>query len=87
MEPNDTHMGEWVYCKSHVGPHSTGWCGVSAREKIPLRATNREEAMKEAWAMGFSIFDYCDVCHKFVANEPWHQIGGQKNCPEHECLA
>lgn len=52
----DEHMGRFVYCKQHVGPHSTGWCTVSASDKIPLQADNREEAYAEAKAMGLDIY-------------------------------
>jgi len=28
--------GTWVYCSQHMKPHQTGWCGVSARDKLGL---------------------------------------------------
>lgn len=53
----DEHMGRFVYCKQHVGPHSTGWCTVSASDKIPLQAETLGEAYAEVEAMGLKIFE------------------------------
>lgn len=52
----DEHLGKFVYCKQHVGPHATGWCTVRAEEKIPLKATNIKEAGVEVRALGLPIF-------------------------------
>ena len=46
----------WVYCESHVSPHTTGWCTVCASEKRLLNATTREEAYAETRALGLPIF-------------------------------
>ena len=46
----------WVYCKSHVRPHTTGWCTVHVDDKVPLDATTREAAYAEARAKGFKIY-------------------------------
>ena len=27
---------DWVYCRQHLRPHTTGWCGVGVRDKIDL---------------------------------------------------
>ena len=27
---------DWVYCKSHVRPHPTGWCSVDVSHKVGL---------------------------------------------------
>lgn len=78
----DVALGEWVYCKGHVGPHATGWCSVSVDQKVPLRATTREEALQESWAIGRHIYGYCDVCHKWVCNEPWYPQ--RRFCPSHD---
>lgn len=51
----DTELGAFVYCRSHVRPHATGWCSVSAGEKIPLRARTSEEAYAEVRAYGWKI--------------------------------
>lgn len=77
---DDSQMGAYVYCKSHVGPHVTGWCTVFNNNKIPLEAQTQEEAFEEVKKMGLPIHGRCRVCYKFIANEhPW-----AKECPEHE---
>jgi hypothetical protein len=86
-EAPDAAMGAWVYCKSHVGPHLTGWCAVGVDRKVALdlpETATRQQANEVVWAMGLSIYGYCDVCHKWVANEPWLHLGGRTNCPEHD---
>jgi hypothetical protein len=47
----DVELGEWVYCKSHLRPHTTGWCGVPIRSKVPLKATNQDVAIREVRGM------------------------------------
>lgn len=47
---------KWVYCKSHVRPHTTGWCTVSVKDKVPLDANNRADAYAEAREKGFKIY-------------------------------
>ncbi len=37
----------FCYCSQHVTVHSTGWCTVGARLKIPIHATTLEEANRE----------------------------------------
>lgn len=46
----------WVYCKAHVRPHITGWCTVSASEKVLLDARAPDDAAAEAKAKGFKIY-------------------------------
>jgi len=48
----DEHMGAFVYCKQHCRPHSTGWCTVDAADKVPLKATTRQDAYAEAVRLG-----------------------------------
>ena len=48
--------GRWVYCKSHVRPHTTGWCTVCASNKRLLNATTSDEAYAETRALGLPIF-------------------------------
>jgi len=48
----------FVYCHSHLNPHSTGWCTVPASEKVLLRATTDREAREECVSRGFKLFDY-----------------------------
>ena len=52
----DEHMGKFVYCKSHVGPHSTGWCTVGPGNKIALKAQSRDDAYAEVRSMNLPIF-------------------------------
>lgn len=55
-EPCDNELGDWVYCRSHVRPHTTGWCTVPNRDKVPLNATSYMDAVAEARSRGFPIF-------------------------------
>lgn len=44
----DTKWGtKFCYCAQHIRVHSTGWCSVDTRQKIPLHADSLEEAEKE----------------------------------------
>jgi len=52
----DEHMGAYVYCRQHVHCHSTGWCTVSADDKIPLKATTHIEAVEECKANGWRLY-------------------------------
>lgn len=52
----DEHMGAYVYCTQHVGPHSTGWCTVPAYMKLRLKATTLEDAAAETRANGWRIY-------------------------------
>ena len=47
--------GEWVYCRSHMAAHQTGWCSVSPREKIGLGVETGEEADAKCRAWGFDL--------------------------------
>lgn len=83
----DVELGPWVYCKSHVGPHETGWCSVGVDNKIALDlpgTASRKEANDLVWSLGLHIFGYCDVCHKWICNEPWFRDYSRKTCPEHD---
>lgn len=48
----------WIYCKSHVNPHTTGWCTVPVGGKIRLDATTRLEAENECREKGLPLFNY-----------------------------
>ena len=48
----------WVYCRSHMNPHMTGWCSVRVADKVLLDATNREDAIKECQEKGFALFKF-----------------------------
>ena len=61
IEPDDSKEfgpDAWVYCKSHVRPHSTGWCTVPSTEKIKLEAKTRKGAHEECRARGLRVFEY-----------------------------
>lgn len=60
MIEDQQHFGAdvWVYCKSHVNPHTTGWCTVSIDQKIKLNATTRQEAEDECREKGYPLFSY-----------------------------
>ena len=48
---DDTVYGtKFVYCCQHLRVHGTGWCTVSALDKIPLLSETEEEAVRE-WEM------------------------------------
>lgn len=51
----DEHMGQFVYCKQHCRPHSTGWCTVDAKDKIALKALTLKEAYEEAAKLGLYL--------------------------------
>ena len=53
----DTKLGcDWVYCYSHVGVHTVGWCTASMTRKIALKAKNYEDAIAEARAKGLQTY-------------------------------
>lgn len=55
---DEQHFGHdvWVYCTAHLRPHKTGWCTVSARDKIKLEATTPEAAEQECVDRGFHLY-------------------------------
>lgn len=71
----DEHLGLYVYCQQHVGPHVTGWCTVNANQKISLKATTFKEAFKEVKSMKLPIYGHCDTCYEWIAN------GEKCKCP------
>lgn len=46
----DVVFGEnaWIYCRQHMRPHLTGWCGVDVRDKVGLGIFGIDKA-KEAY--------------------------------------
>lgn len=69
MKANDTDLGDFVYCASHVGPHATGWCGVGKDQKLGLLARTSEEAWAEVRSYGLPMHNYCPVCYVWRGNE------------------
>ena len=55
----DLAFGEdvWIYCKPHMRAHQTGWCTVPKDNKVPLVATNRDDAIAECRSRGFALFE------------------------------
>lgn len=47
--------GAWVYCSQHCKPHQTGWCTVSARDKIGLGVDSAEAALNKCYDFGLRI--------------------------------
>ena len=45
--------GKWVYCRQHLQPHLTGWCGVSPREKVGLGVSTKEKAYEKCIIWNF----------------------------------
>lgn len=87
-EVNDTHLGPYVYCGSHVGPHLSGWCTVPAHDKLGLPAETDAEANEWVKALGLPWYGHCGVCYKWILNEDWYRqsrvMGPVRlNCPEH----
>ena len=48
----------WVYCKSHMRPHETGWCTVHVQGKILLDAKNLTEADQECLLKGYDRYEF-----------------------------
>lgn len=55
--PMDQHLGAYVYCHQHLGPHTSGWCTVSITQKTALSAQTREDAVKECREKGLKLYD------------------------------
>jgi hypothetical protein len=51
----------------------SGWCTVGADQKLGLLAETAEEAEAEVISLGLPWYGHCNVCYKWIANEP-HQI-------------
>jgi hypothetical protein len=50
--------GAWIYCRSHVKPHLTGWCSCGVYDKIGLGVSTAKEAYAKCEEWGLKIFDY-----------------------------
>lgn len=48
----------WVYCKSHLRPHKTGWCTVGVEKKVCLgdSTMDREGAINKCREFGLEIY-------------------------------
>lgn len=46
----------WVYCRQHMKPHQTGWCGVSPRDKVALGVTTADAAEQKCREWGFELY-------------------------------
>lgn len=45
-----------IYCRQHLRVHSTGWCGVSARDKVGLGTNDPKEALEKCREWGFVLY-------------------------------
>lgn len=50
-------VNAWVYCKSHMRPHTTGWCTVFPEDKIALSAKEQNAAYAECRAKGYELYE------------------------------
>lgn len=46
---------KYVYCVSHVRPHTVGWCTVGAGNQYPLAAQDDVSALQETRNLNFPI--------------------------------
>jgi len=56
VEDYKTFGEDFVYCRQHLRPHSTGWCTVSVSEKIALGVPTTEEAYKKCESFKLKVF-------------------------------
>ena len=56
---DETAFGKdaWVYCSQHMRAHQTGWCSVSARDKVGLGVTAAQDAYDKCRAWGFALYE------------------------------
>lgn len=74
VETDDTVFGvKYVYCMSHLGVHSTGWCGVGCDQKIPLDVETREQGYELAQERGWPIYDGND--RSYEPRPRWNVYG------------
>jgi hypothetical protein len=62
FDPNeDKILGDWVYCRQHRRPHTTGWCTVGLWDKLglgilgPNTDENREAAARKCRDFGLPM--------------------------------
>lgn len=46
----------WVYCRSHMAPHLTGWCTVGNDHKCRLHASNYATAVEQCRTLGLPLY-------------------------------
>ena len=46
---------KYVYCVSHIRPHTVGWCTVGAANQYPLVAQDDVSALQETRNLNFPI--------------------------------
>lgn len=46
----------WIYCRQHMKAHQTGWCSVSARDKIGLGVATAQEATEKCREWGLELY-------------------------------
>ena len=45
-----------IYCRQHLKVHTTGWCGVSNRDKVGLGTKDHKEAVEKCRDWGFTLY-------------------------------
>jgi hypothetical protein len=55
----------YEYCKSHLGPHSTGWCTVDDDRRVPLKAKSLAEAMHYCIEQGWPVYPDRNMSRKW----------------------
>ncbi len=61
----------WVYCRQHMKPHMTGWCGVGNRDKVGLGLFGQpsaKRAYEKCKEFGLEIYNPNE--HKVQSDEP-----------------
>lgn len=48
---------QWIYCRSHLRPHLTGWCKVKPEEKLLLNVATEERALEKCRHFGLKIYE------------------------------
>jgi len=49
-------VGAWVYCDQHMNVHQTGWCSVSARDKVGLGVATVHEGLDKCRELGLALY-------------------------------
>jgi len=48
-------VNAWVYCSQHMKVHQTGWCSVSARDKVGLGVATVHEGLDKCRELGLAL--------------------------------
>lgn len=54
---DDVIFGEWVYCRSHLNAHRSGWCTIGLEDKIGLGPVkDSAEAIEKCRKLGLRLY-------------------------------